>query len=142
VAVSVIGKIIDGNQIKDNNQTQPTRHQDLSNTKNFFSDILSDDTGISIHRFQAVAFNIIFGVGFVSAFFENLSSCKYPFTDFEQWQLTLLGISASAYLGLKARENGEGTKPERTESAMIKSEQMHADTKTEIPAMQKQLKNY
>jgi len=124
VAVSVFGKIIDSEQIKVNNSLVPSRHQDLNDTQGFFTDILSDETGFSIHRFQAVAFNIIFGVGFVSAFFENLAGCRYPFVEFEQWQFTLLGISATAYLGLKSKENSDSTRPERAAEAVSKSEAM------------------
>ena len=113
LAVFIFGKTIDNSQIEQNNVHQPTRHQDIYDSAGFLSDILSDDNGISIHRLQAVAFNIIFGIGFLSAFFMLASKHAYPFTDFEPWQFSLLGISAIGYLGLKTSENPKATLGDR-----------------------------
>jgi hypothetical protein len=88
-------RIIDGTQAT----TQLSRHQDQP-TEHFLIDILSDENGISIHRFQTVLFNLLFGVSFLVLFFQN-----YVFPDFSTEQMTLLGISSSAYVGLKLTEN-------------------------------------
>ena len=74
-------------------------------SENLLYDIMSDETGVSIHRFQTVIFNLILGVAYVIMFLKNISECKYPFPDFEAWQFALLGISAATYLGNKTTEN-------------------------------------
>jgi hypothetical protein len=101
------GKIIDSRQIQEN---KGKRNQDIGaqNTNpDFIKDILSDDNGISIHRFQAVLFNLIFGVGFIAYFIKALMAYKYPLADFNDWQFALMGISSTAYLGMKATENNQ-----------------------------------
>jgi hypothetical protein len=103
------GKIIDNRQIQEN---KGKRNQDLGaqNTNpDFIKDILSDDNGVSIHRFQAVLFNLIFGVGFIAFFIKALMACKYPLADFNDWQFALMGISSASYLGMKAAENNQDT---------------------------------
>ena len=100
------GKIIDNVQIQkgkgDRNQDQGAQNREVPN---FLKDILSDDNGISIHRYQAVIFNLVFGIGFLGFFIKSLINQKYPFPDFTEWQFALLGISSATYLGLKASEN-------------------------------------
>lgn len=102
------GKLIDNAQIEkgrgDRNQDQGAQNKE---EPKFFKDILSDDNGISIHRFQAVVFNIIFGIGYIAFFIKSLSlnNLKYPLIDFTDWQFALIGISSATYLGLKASEN-------------------------------------
>ncbi|HYC28555.1 MAG TPA: hypothetical protein VEB42_07055 [Chitinophagaceae bacterium] len=115
LAVAVFGKAMDNTQIKENDGGVPTRHQDTEGTQGFLTDILSDEGGISIHRFQAVIFNLVFGMAFLASFFK-LATAKppqFPFIDFEMWQLTLLGVSSAAYLGFKSNENTPGTKLKR-----------------------------
>lgn len=97
-------------QLIDNRQRQNTpvglRNQDSnSESQDFFSDILSDDNGISIHRFQALIFNVVFGVAFICFFITAVRNHLYPFIDFSEGQFALIGISSAAYLGLKANEN-------------------------------------
>ena len=102
------GKLIDSAQIDkgrgDRNQDQGAQNQE---PPKFFKDILSDDNGISIHRFQAVAFNIVFGIGYIAIFIKALNNqdLKYPMAEFTDWQFALIGISSATYLGLKASEN-------------------------------------
>lgn len=123
VAVHIFGKSMDKDQTRKNNDEEPARHQDLYNSRGFLTDILSDENGISIHRLQAVAFNIVYGLGFLSAFFGALSDASnkkyaYPLIEFEPWQLSLLGISAIGYLGLKSTENHPDTRGERKNTAL------------------------
>jgi hypothetical protein len=103
VVVYAFGKIIDQRQIK---TTPPGRRiQDENTSNDFFTNILSDETGISIHRFQALVFNVIFGIGFISSFIKGIVHQQYPFPDFGDWQLAMLGISSATFLTLKTREN-------------------------------------
>ena len=122
LSVGVFGTLIDTNQIQEIGGSH-MRHQDVYDSKGFFTDILSDDNGISVYRLQAVLFNIIFGVGFLMTCIgnvENVANHAYPFIDFEMWQFALLGISAAGYLGLKTTENGKGTQQDRADAGGVK----------------------
>jgi hypothetical protein len=116
LATQLLGKTIDQSQLQNtvDDTTKdavpnPVRHQDKNTTKGFLKDILSDDNGISIHRLQSVIFNIIYGIGFIGYFINSMSCCEYPLIEFEGWQLTLLGISAAGYLGMKTTENSRAS---------------------------------
>ena len=97
IGTTTLGKVIDNYDLKGGF----VRYQDKKNTDNFFTDILSDGTGISVHRYQSLIFNLIFTVVFLVEFFRNLKE----FPCFENTTLGLLGISSSVYLGTKATEN-------------------------------------
>ncbi len=66
---------------------------------NFLADILSDVDGISLHRFQSFAWTFVLGGVFLISVF---SAGQMP--TFNAYELTLLGISAGTYLGLKIPE--------------------------------------
>lgn len=117
LAVSVFGNVMDNAQRAQNNIPVPVRHQDITAKSNLLTDILSDEGGISIHRLQAVLANIIFGLAFLSNFMRALD-IAYPLTEFESWQMTLLGASAAGYLGFKANENSRATITERQVEAV------------------------
>jgi hypothetical protein len=108
------------------------RHQDIK-TSNFFLDILSDQNGISIQRFQAVIFHAVFGIWFMASVLgnlgdpgfciadfakgdPNLAQCLLHSTDFlipivSDNNLILLGLSSATYAALKVTEN-KGTASE------------------------------
>jgi hypothetical protein len=77
--------------------------------KNLLVDILSDANGISVHRFQAVLFNLMFGAWFVLQFATGLSSPEVKieeiFPVIAANNLILLGLSSAAYTAVKANEN-------------------------------------
>lgn len=96
--------------------------------ENLFLDILSDGTGVNIHRFQTVVFNLVFGVWFIAAVLRNLPQCPaIHCTDLMTCincsadaskaaynfiipricdnNLILLGLSAGTYAALKTTEN-------------------------------------
>ncbi|MCB0697202.1 MAG: hypothetical protein KDC07_07545 [Chitinophagaceae bacterium] len=101
------GRILDQKDLQDNNVAMGSRKQDeASSQRSFFRDLLTDGSGLCVHRFQSLIFNVVFGIGFVSFFAMNFAARKYPFIDFSEWQLALLGISSATYLGIKATENG------------------------------------
>lgn len=100
LATTTAGRIIDNQQISDANVK---RHQDGFPSEGFFADILSDENGLSVHRFQAAFLNLIYGGAFVVQTLSNNGT----FPTFEVQTLAMLGISSSAYLALKATE-GKG----------------------------------
>lgn len=65
-------------------------------SKHFLVDVLSDDNGISFHRFQMFVWTIILGILFVAGVWHNLDM-----PDFDSTLLGLTGISAGTYLGFK-----------------------------------------
>ena len=80
-------------------------HQQLQNhidttkppvSKNFISDILSDDEGISFHRFQMFTWTIVLIVFFVWSVSHLLAM-----PEFDATLLGLMGISGGTYIGFK-----------------------------------------
>jgi len=92
-------KIIDNTELLNNVK----RHQSDLASRGFLIDILSDETGISVHRFQAVIFNLVFGVIFINEYLSNPVDSK--FIEFSTVELSLMGISSAAYIGVKLNEN-------------------------------------
>ncbi len=71
-------------------------------SKDFFRDILSDDDGVSFHRFQIFAWTIVFILIFVFSVYNVLAM-----PDFDTTLLALMGISGGTYVGFKL-PNQEG----------------------------------
>ncbi len=67
--------------------------------KSFFDDILSDDDGISFHRFQIAVWTIVLGSVFVWGVYRNMAM-----PEFDASLLTLMGISSGTYVGFKVPE--------------------------------------
>jgi hypothetical protein len=82
-------------------QNNTRRHQDTE-SKGFFSDILSDEASLSIHRFQQVLFNIVIG-----GFFIYKVCVTYIFPEIDSIIMILLGISNATYLTVKSTENSK-----------------------------------
>lgn len=99
--------------------------------ENFFLDILSDENGVSIHRFQTVVFNLAFGAWFVITVLERLNDQAFDVNhiipEITGNNLILLGLSATAYAGLKATENKESESQAKT----VVDEAVSAGTKAE-----------
>src|SRR6266542_566320 len=78
-ATTATARVID---MSDMDKINAYRHQDDFG-KFFFLDILSDQNGVSVHRFQTIVFNAAFGVWFIHAVLHNLIStdCNLFFTD-------------------------------------------------------------
>ena len=76
--------------------------KDGTKSRGLLIDILNDGDGISVHRFQAVLFNVVFGAIFLHKFF---TAANQAFPSFSVEQLGLLGISTSGYLLVKNGEN-------------------------------------
>jgi hypothetical protein len=109
-----------------------TRHQSQKHVNNgsFLIDILSDQNGMSIHRLQAVGFNLVFGIWFICIVLQNLvdfpnaalicdiysgmpdalKKCTANPIDFimpaiSDNNLVLLGVSSATYAAIKTTEN-------------------------------------
>jgi hypothetical protein len=70
-----------------------------SRTQGFVLDILTDDTGISLHRFQMAVWTTVLGVLFVIGVWQ-----KFRMPEFDPTLLALMGISSGTYLGFKIPE--------------------------------------
>jgi len=65
----------------------------------FFSDILTDENGVSFHRLQMVVFTMVLGFVFIYTVWATLTM-----PDFSTTLLTMQGITAGTYLGFKIPE--------------------------------------
>jgi len=68
-------------------------------TGNFLKDILSDATGVTLHRFQMLVWTVVLGIVFALQVYRNLAMM-----DFSPELLVLQGISGGTYLSLKMPE--------------------------------------
>lgn len=75
-------------EIKDKEEPLPS--------KSFINDILSDEDGVSFHRFQMFGWTIALAVIFISRVYDVLSM-----PDFDTTLLALMGISGGTYIGFK-----------------------------------------
>jgi hypothetical protein len=76
-----------------------SRHRDNRIAAGFLTDLLSDEHGISFHRFQFLAWTVVIIVVFLQQVWQRLSM---PVLD--EYMLTLMGMSAGAYVGMKTTE--------------------------------------
>lgn len=97
--------------VSDQMDPHTIRHQD-GNSENFILDILSDNNGASIHRFQALVFNLGFGCWFINEVLKNFNNADIntiiPVVSTNN--LILLGLSSATYAALKATENKAASK--------------------------------
>jgi hypothetical protein len=100
-ATTTLSGMIDKTQGADSGNTTP-RHQNTP-SKNFWFDILSDENGISIHRFQNVVWTVVAIVVYFYKLQAGYEACKLP--ELDGTILMLAGLSSAAYLGLKINEN-------------------------------------
>jgi uncharacterized coiled-coil protein SlyX len=68
-------------------------------SEGFFTDLLSDAEGISLHRFQMAIWTVVLGIIFVAAVYNNLAMPELSST-----LLALMGISGGTYIGFKFPE--------------------------------------
>jgi hypothetical protein len=94
----VASSVMDNKEIND----QRPRHQNAP-SQGFFIDILSDENGISLHRFQNLAWTIIAMTVYLYKVSEVTTGCQLP--ELSDTLLALTGISSATYLVLKSQEN-------------------------------------
>jgi hypothetical protein len=75
------------------------RPQDQLQSRGLLTDIMSDENGISIHRFQMVVWTVVLTAIFVWKVCQD-----FAMPEFSTTLLTLMGISAGAYVTLKVPE--------------------------------------
>jgi len=68
-------------------------------SRGFLNDVLSDDQGLSIYRFQLFAWTLVLGVIFCASVYNGLEMPQFSTT-----LLGLMGISSGTYLGFKVPE--------------------------------------
>ena len=73
----------------------------FSESRGFMRDVLSDERGISIHRFQLFVWTLVLGIIFCKVVYFSLEMPQFSST-----MLGLMGISSGTYLGLKMPEGG------------------------------------
>ncbi|HTI57526.1 MAG TPA: hypothetical protein VL525_00845 [Mucilaginibacter sp.] len=108
---TVVSKAIDSNQQTNSSPAGtaavPTPSADVQQNQPasgfFFIDIISDETGVSIHRLQNVIWTIIVGVIYIS--YVSLKCALPDKAVITDTLLGLMGISSAAYLGVKTKEN-------------------------------------
>jgi len=99
---AVTGTLIDKKEIND---SRP-RHQNRP-SQGFFVDILSDENGISLHRFQNFAWTVIAVIVYLYKVTLIRSGCNLP--ELSDTLLVLTGISSATYLVMKTQENDPPT---------------------------------
>jgi hypothetical protein len=88
----------------------------------FISDVISDATGVSLHRFQMFVWTLVLGVIFIASVYKNLEMPQFSAT-----LLGLMGISSGTYLGFKV--------PEKNAEAAAQQQAMGVPPPTPPPAL-------
>lgn len=120
---AVASTIIDKGEINDNRP----RYQNAP-SKGFFIDILSDDNGISLHRFQNFAWTLIAIVVYLYKTSEITTGCQLP--ELSDTLLALTGISSATYLVMKTKENDPPAQGNTTQANAGTLDDSTAATKT------------
>jgi len=99
-----------GAALIDKNKTAPQPDEPGGKSEGFLHDVMSDPTGVSLHRFQMFVWTLVLGVIFVGSVYKNLEMPEFSAT-----LLGLMGISSGTYLGFKVPEKqGSDTPPGAT----------------------------
>ena len=128
LGTTTAGKLIDN---REENNPAIVRHQDLRKQHSYWTDILSDGGGISLHRFQSVIFNLLFGLIFVVQFFDD-GMTQLP--DYDTTTLGLIGLSSGGFIALKVNENGTSNRNIVAQTPIDNTPETPADTKSDKPA--------
>lgn len=123
-------------RLSDNSDQDQTETKGLIQNmpgQNFLLDILSDSNGVSIHRLQAVLFNIVIGFWFIHETLTNMVDPALNMSnilpDIEPNNLILMGLSAGTYAALKTTEN-KGTSGKNPDNKTGKTDEINGN---EIP---------
>ena len=83
----------------DKNKAAQTSEALSQKSQGLFHDVVSDATGVSLHRLQMFVWTLVLGVIFVGSVYKNLAMPEFSVT-----LLGLMGISSGTYLGFKVPE--------------------------------------
>jgi hypothetical protein len=97
---SVVAKIIDTSHKNTSQLISAQQFKDNYKSQGLLTDIMSDEKGISVHRFQLVLFTLGLGIYFIWHVIYYLQMPDYSTT-----LLMLIGVSNTTYAGLKINEN-------------------------------------
>jgi len=99
-----------GAALIDKNKTAPAPDEPGGTSRGFLNDVMSDPTGVSLHRFQMFVWTLVLGVIFLGSVYKNLEMPQFSAT-----LLGLMGVSSGTYLGFKVPEKqGSDTPPGAT----------------------------
>jgi hypothetical protein len=99
-----------GATLIDKNKAAPAPDEPGGKSRGFLTDVMSDPTGVSLHRFQMFVWTLVLGVIFIGSVYKNLEMPEFSAT-----LLGLMGISSGTYLGFKVPETkGSDTPPGAT----------------------------
>jgi hypothetical protein len=118
---TIFAKIIDQNQ---------SRRSSDHESQGFITDILSDEKGISIPRFQVAVFTLILGIIFISKVISN-----FEMPQFDDNLLILMGISNATYTGMKTTETTAPAVEPKKKEEPENSDPDSPGTETDTPAM-------
>ena len=109
---AVASSIMDKGEINDNRP----RHQNTP-SQGFFIDMLSDDNGISLHRFQNFIWTLIAMSIYLYKVYNVNNGCVLP--ELSDTLLALTGISSATYLVLKSKENDPSIQEARGNAGVL-----------------------
>lgn len=113
--------------LSDQNNTGISTLNQNTESENFFLDIMSDKSGVSVHRFQTVIFNLVFGVWFIKNFLMNINNAAVAINDIiplvTDNNLILLGVSSGMYTAIKATENKQNSTVTQAETPAANTEE-------------------
>jgi hypothetical protein len=95
-----------GAALIDKNKTAPQPDEPGGVSEGFLNDVMSDPTGVSLHRFQMFVWTLVLGVIFIGSVYKNLEMPEFSAT-----LLGLMGISSGTYLGFKVPEKQSSDTP-------------------------------
>lgn len=98
-------------------------------SQGYWTDVLSADGGIAIHRLQMVAWTVVLGLLFAWSILST-----YQFKSFGTTLLLLSGIAGATYVGFKTREPTSPAQPEEPEDPPVEGQQDAAGQDTQAGA--------
>jgi hypothetical protein len=99
-----------GATLIDQKKSAPAPDEPGGKSRGFLNDVMSDPTGVSLHRFQMFVWTLVLGVIFCGSVYKNLEMPEFSAT-----LLGLMGVSSGTYLGFKVPEKkGSDTPPGAT----------------------------
>jgi len=122
-ATIATGRLID---VSDQKDLTINRYQN-NGRKGLLLDIISDQSGASIHRLQTVLFNLTFGIWMIITVLNNLNDCSIDVSKIipiiQNNNLILLGLSSATYAALKIPENSS------TKNSILQPENVKDESK-------------